>query len=78
MSKEKKHKLDLHTSHVKNTLKDLGKFTVLSDGKNGDVKNDIGGAIKRYMERLPQSKTCKRFYRRVTEKNMFAPNQPLR
>ena len=71
ISKDKRHKLGLHTAHVKETEDDIGKFPVLSDGKKGDVRNDIGGAIKRFMAILPQGTKSNRFYKRVSKDNVF-------
>ena len=77
ISKDKGRKLGLHTLHVKETEDDIGKFPVLSDGKKGDVRNDIGGAIKRFMSLLPESVKNNRFYKRVTKDNLFFANQVL-
>ena len=73
ISKDKRHKLGLHMLHVKETEDDIGKFPVLSDGKKGDVRNDIGRAIKRFMSLLPESVKNNRFYKRVTKDNLFPP-----
>ena len=62
---------------MKETEDDIGKFPVLSDGKKGDVRNDIGGAIKRFMSLLPESVKNNRFYKRVTKDNLFFANQVL-
>ena len=55
IDKDKRHKLGLNVSNVRDVKDDLGRFPVLSDGKVGNVSKDVGGAIK-----------TNRFYRRVS------------
>lgn len=72
ISKDKRHKLGLHTSHAKETEDYIGKFPVLSDGKKGVVMNDIGGAIKIFISLLPESVNNNCFYKRITKDNLFS------
>ena len=59
-------------------MKDFGKFPVLSDGINGSVSKDIGGAIKRMYKKIPDSKMTNRWYRRVSKDgSSFLANQVL-
>ena len=47
---DKTNKLSSTNDYVQEEKDALGKFPVLSDGKTGNVKDDFGGAIKRYLE----------------------------
>ena len=62
---DKANHLSSSNDFVRQEQDALGKFPVLSDGIHGDVKNDFGGAIKRYVESfpVPERKGC--FYRKV-------------
>ena len=61
-------KLNSKNDFVHQMSEALGRFPVLSDGIKGDVSNDFGGSMKRYVECFPlhQCKDC--FYRRVNRK----------
>ena len=77
LNEDKCQKLGLHFTHVQ-IVKDFGKFPVLSDGKNGGVSKDIGGAIKRMYEKIPDSKMTNCWYRRVSKDgSSFLANQVL-
>ena len=79
---DKTHQLDMITGKKRET-KGVMDFPVLSDGVNGDVKNDVGGTVLRLkakVEALPPSNkenAKHRFYRQVSKKNKFLPNNPL-
>ena len=79
---DKTHKLDMGTGKKRET-NGVMDFPVLSDGVNGNVKNDVGGTVLRLkakIEALPPSKkenAKHRFYRQVSKKNKFLVNNPL-
>ena len=62
-------------------MKKFGRFSVLSDGKIGDVQRDFGGAFKRYVghiSKLPNGTKNDRFYVKVNqEKNVFTQTSLL-
>ena len=57
----KTHQLSLDSDYVFE-WKEFGRFPVLSDGVNGNVNCDLGGALKRWMEKLPKSDSTNSFY----------------
>ena len=72
---DKTHHLDMGTGKKRDT-KGVWDFPVLSDGVNGDVKNDVGGTVLRLkakVKALPPSKkenAKHRFYRQVSKKQL--------
>lgn len=75
----KTHHLNMETDYV-HIDEYTAKFPVLSDGKGeGDVANDAGGAIGRWLEKLRKfeslnptpEKQRTRFFRRVTESKIY-------
>ena len=64
IDKDKRHRLGLNNCNVRDVEDDFGRFPVLSDGKIGNVSKDVGGAMKRIMEKIPPSSKPNRFYRR--------------
>lgn len=75
MGEFKTHQLSMECNYVFE-WEDFGKFPVLSDGVNGNVDGDIGGAIKRWMKKCPVSEKTDRFYRKCSDKKIF-PNNTL-
>jgi len=51
----KSYKLGLKNSYAFE-FENTGRLPILSDGKRGDVSNDAGGALSRWLEKLESSK----------------------
>jgi hypothetical protein len=75
MNNDKTQVLSLRNGHVRD-MQDFGSFPVLSDGVNGDVACDIGGAIKRLFLALPDD-GCDCFYRRISKDGKKFTKAPL-
>ena len=76
-NKDKVHKLDSKTGYVREGLEDeLGRFPVLSNGKEGDISRDFGGALKRLLQKLPKDHKTRRFYRRLSKDKKKIHRQP--
>ena len=77
-NKDKVHKLDSKTGYVREGLEDeLGRFPVLSNGKEGDISRDFGGALKRLLQKLPKDHKTRRFYRRLSKDKRSFIDSPL-
>ena len=86
---DKTFKLTLNNT-TKRTQKELGRYPVLSDGKNGPVEVDFGGTMKRMYERIVSSDSLRqekkrkvtiqptnRLYRRISADGTFFENSAL-
>ena len=77
MGNEKRLKLGVKNDYVRTLSNGLGRFPILSDGKTDDVKRDIGGTIKRYIEKIPLDQRNGRFYRRISKDGKKLTNSNL-
>jgi hypothetical protein len=55
----------------------VGRFSVTSDGKSGDVARDFGGALKRLVQEIPAHITKNRLYLRISTDGKTFVNSPL-
>lgn len=63
--KNKRIWLSLSNTNFQECEEDFGRFLVLSDGKFGTVKYDVGGAIEGMIAKLSESKKTNRVYRHI-------------
>ena len=74
MDEDKTNKLNVANSHLREI--ERCRLPVLSNGKDGDVKNDAGGCLARFYKKLPDSKND-RFFLRIKKDGSGFTMQPI-
>ena len=74
---DKCHKIGKKSGYVRELNELLARFPVLSDGKNGDVARDFGGALKRLVKKIPAHIKTNRLYLRISKNGKSFVNAPL-